>query len=724
MANYYSDPLRPARPGRINAQVQPTPTYHGESLVPDYSKWMPGLADYDRLQRNRAAGVPVGQYGPAFPPVPQPAPATAQQPAAPPPTPSAISDGVRRFFPNTGYYGVGTSLTPYSAAPSPSVPGITPGVKPPALPGAFPGAAAGNALAPAPVTPHLFEGMPSGQWFKQQAQRTRQSNAFATYDPQADAPEDDGLEARAMHAGATFTGRPHFTREQLAKMDAASLAALALWPRAPELRRQWRTNPASLPVLKQETPTRAQALAARALLPRFGPGGSSSTPVPPLTRSGPRSAAELAKLDPATLAALALQPRAPLMRESSGLAAAPFNSSDDADAAFHADPQSYLQPAIAASNGAAASSIAPQAAGFAPSESTLPNIPSFPRAGVLGPALKTDPDSLLQPASPPPPPAAAQPPMNPLHIPTEGEPQPPLTAEQRERMNLWKDIQKKSDDLVTTGNRLKDSLKGPNYSGYGEPFESRVENTLSNTVPYLKLFFAPENRVGLLAGAKFIGEENSTIKGLKGLVVDGLQDLNAGSGRSRYDRFDFHHDEGRLPALRVPEEWVRGNPLQKLATQGEPLLHDVGPANLKVKTAAEMDGTTSAQGVRDLSKILVTAPGTARVTAGLVHNAMAELHPLIKDKPEEEQAQIVVDYLREGPEKFWNRVKGRRHFSDEQLNLWKTNPDAFASSQDEPPQSLDPNPKHFYRSQFEQLHKILSGTPSAKLPAMWSPPNY
>jgi hypothetical protein len=66
MANYYSDPLRPARPGRIDAQVHLTPTYHGESLVPDYSKWMPGLADYDRLQRNRAMGVPWDNTVPRF----------------------------------------------------------------------------------------------------------------------------------------------------------------------------------------------------------------------------------------------------------------------------------------------------------------------------------------------------------------------------------------------------------------------------------------------------------------------------------------------------------------------------------------------------------------------------------------------------------------------------------------------------------------------------------
>lgn len=250
-----------------------------------------------------------------------------------------------------------------------------------------------------------------------------------------------------------------------------------------------------------------------------------------------------------------------------------------------------------------------------------------------------------------------------------------------------------------------------------------MENTLANTVPYLKLFFAPENRVGPLAAAKFIAEENSDIKGLKGAVVDGLQDWNAGSGRSRYDTLDFHHDEGKLPALRVPEDWVRGNPLQKLATQAEPLLHDVGPANLKVKTAAEMDGTTSAQGMRDLSKILTTGPGTARVTAGLVHNAMAELQPLIKDKPEDEQAQIVVDYLRKGPEKFWSLTKKNHKLSDEQLHAWKANPDDFVLDDYSKP-ALDPHPDHFMRSQFEQLHKILSNTPSAKPPAMWSPPNY
>jgi hypothetical protein len=285
MANYYSDPLRPARPGRIDAQVHPTPIYHGESLAPDYSRWMPGLADYDRLQRNRAIGVPLGQYGPTYLPRPPVVPASAPVPAAaaaPAPSPAAtastVSDGARRFFPSTGYYGVGNQLTP-----SPSTPGATSGVKPPPMPDAFSGASVGAALA---SPPHLIEGMPSSQWFGQQARRMQQSNRFATYDPHANAPEDAGLDARAMHAGAAFTSCPHYTREQLAKMDAASLAALALRPRAPELRRQWLMNPASPPVLRQETPTRTQALAARALRPRSG-----LMPLPRLLSCAPARAA-------------------------------------------------------------------------------------------------------------------------------------------------------------------------------------------------------------------------------------------------------------------------------------------------------------------------------------------------------------------------------------------------------------------------------------------------
>jgi hypothetical protein len=81
-------------------------------------------------------------------------------------------------------------------------------------------------------------------------------------------------------------------------------------------------------------------------------------------RSGPRSPAELAKLDPAALAALALQPRAPLMRQRlSGLGAAPLQfpagskgndtpeiaspviaSPSLPDPNFATDPHSYLQP--------------------------------------------------------------------------------------------------------------------------------------------------------------------------------------------------------------------------------------------------------------------------------------------------------------------------------------------------------------------------------------------
>jgi hypothetical protein len=577
MANYYSDPLRPARPGRINAQVQPTPTYHGESLTPDYSAWMPGLADYDRLQRNRAAGVPLGQYGPAYlprpPAVPAPAPAAVPAPS-PAATASAVSDGARRFFPSTGYYGVGNQLTP---SPSPSTPGATSGVKPPPMPDAFSGASVGAALA---SPPHLIEGMPSSQWFGQQARRMQQSKRFATYDPHADAPEDAGLDARAMHGGASFTDRPHYTREQLAKMDAASLAALALRPRAPELQRQWLQNPASLPALKQRTvmataPQRRDvshvpSLAARALYPRFGPGASSSSTLPTsLTRSGPRSAAELAKLPPAAIAALALQPRGPhmmrqwreaqraaLARSRGGLNAGAFNAPKDLNAtppvnsatlplpspawtppslpdpAFSIDPQSYLQPPTSP---AQASTPRPGIGDQAPifttaarssADEPLPfgdktNVPSpaafhtpaprtpagiagdptapdawkntgisagaaaFPQRVPIGSSPTVDPLSFLQPTSPPPASDTPQPFVGSLNIPTEGEPQPPLTPEQQKVMDQWKDIEKRTNDLVTTGNRIKEAL-GPQVETHY--LDQRTVDKLRVMSPYIKKF--------------------------------------------------------------------------------------------------------------------------------------------------------------------------------------------------------------------------------------------
>jgi len=488
MANYYSDPLRPARPGRIDAQVHPTPTYHGESLVPDYSKWMPGLADYDRLQRNRAAGVPVGQYGPAPTRAPSANPAFPPAPTQPQPfMPPSINSGAHGLFPGAGALpawpspSVGSSFVPFAPASSP-VPGPGPSTPTPAPLAVAPplpsyllsrdnvgnarftdgsriatGAdgsktllirdGSGSATFGERTQPSTIEHTPGSDWFVQQAQAHHAANAFANYDPQtgqasprtgssigglpssvwfarqaeqsgqsnryanfdpatgkatpvtppaapaatatpntapAAAPADPDkkppgtLQARAMKS-PPYSHARSFTPEMLAKMDAASLAALALRPRAPGLYRQWREDPASLPELKRENPSSAQALAARALRPRFGPGASSAAATP-LMRSGPRSAEELAKLDPATLAALALQPRAPQMRRrwqqgqkatapplgGGGLNAGTMSRTDDPNAIagdnntsstpsvpaslpapnFTTDPNSYLQPAV------------------------------------------------------------------------------------------------------------------------------------------------------------------------------------------------------------------------------------------------------------------------------------------------------------------------------------------------------------------------------------------
>jgi hypothetical protein len=385
MANYCSDPLRPARPGRIIAQVQPTRTYHGESLTPDYSAWMPGLGEYDRLQRNHAMGVPVGQYGPPFPSAPRSSSAGVGTGA---PAPSSIGNGARGLFPGVSNFDVGNQLAPQPPSPSQgaaSWPGNVPQRMPGLAPGSMPNTPSPSAAGPVlPVSPKLpsyllsKDNLGNGR-FNSGSRITvggdgsktllvRDGSGSATFGtPPSQGPDTDNpgdLDARAMHGAAMFPSRPRYTRDQLAKMDAASLAALALWPRGPELQRQWLMNPASLPkrVLtsaasvppRENNATHAQALAARALRPRFGSGASSST-APLLMRSGPRSAAELAKLDPAAIAALALQPRAPQMtrqlqqaqraaqlQSRSGLNAASFTALPDS--AFTADPHSYLQP--------------------------------------------------------------------------------------------------------------------------------------------------------------------------------------------------------------------------------------------------------------------------------------------------------------------------------------------------------------------------------------------
>jgi hypothetical protein len=100
-------------------------------------------------------------------------------------------------------------------------------------------------------------------------------------------------------------------------------------------------------------------------------------------RSGPRSAAELAKLDPATIAALALQPRGPLMMRQrqqamkittplygrGGLNAGTLNQSED---------QNVRPPAYDAA--------------------TAPSLPAFNPPPLSSPTFDTDSNSYLQPS--------------------------------------------------------------------------------------------------------------------------------------------------------------------------------------------------------------------------------------------------------------------------------------------------------------------------------------
>jgi RHS repeat-associated protein len=190
---------------------------------------------------------------------------------------------------------------------------------------------------------------------------------------------------------------------------------------------------------------------------------------------------------------------------------------------------------------------------------------------------------------------------------------------------------------------------------------------------------------------QFVGEEYATQTGGKG-VYDWAQDRWANLGNAMES---FRDSVGESPTHGdiLPESWVRGGGLKKAATQLDPMLHDVGPANIKVKTALKLDGVdlrnVKYSMIMRVSNILTTDAGTADYARRLAGRAVADLSPLISSRSTREQTQIAVDYLRQGPDLFWSRVKDRRGLSEEELTKWKSNPKSFVDSKGNRPLPLE-----------------------------------
>ena len=246
------------------------------------------------------------------------------------------------------------------------------------------------------------------------------------------------------------------------------------------------------------------------------------------------------------------------------------------------------------------------------------------------------------------------------------------------------------------------SLNG-GYPGSG--FPDFVTSKLSTMAPMVQNWYGGSNDVGQVATLKFIGEEYSTSTGGKG-AWDIIQDANAATGIGGVD-FGFRDANTHLPTLGIPESWRTGNGLEKAITQLDYLYHDVGPANINIKSAALMSGITSPSDINALGKYLTTDVGTVDYSVRFVSQAQNDLAPLIGGMSDRTQSQIIVDYMRQGVDKFWSRVQDARGLNSSQLNAWKQAPNTYKGPGGTVPAPLQPNPTYFIRSQYNQIESIL-----------------
>jgi hypothetical protein len=144
--------------------------------------------------------------------------------------------------------------------------------------------------------------------------------------------------------------------------------------------------------------------------------------------------------------------------------------------------------------------------------------------------------------------------------------------------------------------------------------------------------------------------------------------------------------------------------LQKFLVNLDPMMHDVGPANIKPMTAAGATGTTTTSGMAILGPALTTDAGSAGVLTKLVIHAESDLAPFLSGKSIEEQTQIMTDYLREGENRFWQDNGNHRHMTPEQVEEWRKDPEHFRMPDGSKPQPLKPN-KPIDKDQMKQVEQ-------------------
>jgi hypothetical protein len=210
------------------------------------------------------------------------------------------------------------------------------------------------------------------------------------------------------------------------------------------------------------------------------------------------------------------------------------------------------------------------------------------------------------------------------------------------------------------------------------------------------------SKVAQLAVLKFVGEEYSG----RG-PWDEVQDWNAGTGYGGTD-LGFRDPLTGLPTIGIPDKWRTSNdPIKRGLTQLDLLDHDLGVANINLKAAALLSGITSPDQINALAKYLTTDIGTVDYAVRFVKQAQEALSPLIRGMDAETQAQIIVDFVREGPDKFWNRQKALKGLNDAQLKAWIQAPYTYKGPNGTVPSLPKPNPKMFKRTQYEQIEKAL-----------------
>ena len=243
----------------------------------------------------------------------------------------------------------------------------------------------------------------------------------------------------------------------------------------------------------------------------------------------------------------------------------------------------------------------------------------------------------------------------------------------------------------------------------GAPFPDFVVSKLKTLAPMVSKSFNHSNPIAQMATLKLIGEEYSKRTGRKG-AWDAFQDFNASTGMGGFD-FGFRDPKTHLPTLAIPEEWRRGTDLQKIITQADFLHHDVGPANINIKSAAQLAGMIEPEDINKLGKYLTTDEGNAKYAARFIAKAQKDLAPFLKGMSDERQVQIITDYARTGSDGFWHRTVARtKNLTPAQVDEWRKAPDTFKGPDGKAPAQLGPNPDNYILQHFEQIKSLMGET--------------